>query len=275
MKPTLYIYLLLIILFTACEEELNTSTLNLEAGKAHVTCYISDSKNKVYLHLNMPLDINEPYNPFNTAIGTEPIRDASVFFENSTFNRQLTYNDTIKGYLCDTTDLLIAKGSSFKLRIILNDGSEITSLLTIPYYNNVSYVYTFNYTNFSHYNYTIQIDNSSHEDKYVMFELQRPWKTSNNDTFYLYLENVPIKIVSSQDQIVVSGNVSYQSGNLPLPLIPGYPLYIKSYTITEDLYKYLITVNNNITSGHDLNAEPAPVFSNINGAIGIFGSVMK
>lgn len=275
MKFHLFYLTCFFIICIGCEKELDTRSLTLDAGKANVSCYITDTKNKIYLYLNKPLSIGETYNFFSFNLGNSSIPDAKVFLENANEKRQLLYNDTIKGYKCDTTGLSIVKGNFFKLNITLNDGTELNSFLTIPTFNNVNYTNTFNYVAHSHYDYTININNSSHEDKFIMFELQRPFFFGNNDTMYSFLETIPVKIAASQNVITISETKSLSFALSLGVSIPSYPLYIKNYTITEDLYNYLVSVNNNLSSGNDPNTEPSPIFSNIDGAIGIFGAAMK
>jgi hypothetical protein len=251
-------YTFIIICFCSCEKDAEVKLPKVEE-KLTINCAFSpqDGGIAVYVSLSQPI--------FNTSTSNEPyppITNATVIISSSEGTWTLPYDAHYKTYMIyDTTVLKIRAGMTYYLSVSTPEGKFVKAQTTIPYQNN-----TFSYTTVPNTNTTANIT--------LHATWSDPASSSDYYEFVVRYENFHNHHTFRSDFLTDEGNpggVFKKEVDIQYDPTLNDSIYAGVYTLAPELYKYYDRLDKANNSGGPFS-EPVPMYTNIEGGYGIFGS---
>jgi hypothetical protein len=262
------ILIFILICFSSCDKGFD-QLVEVPAAKPFVTCYLSNSADKIYAYYKTPISVNESGQYGN-------IEDATISIFNGQFSMQMLY-DTIKNvYVLDTVLMPIQRGVNYEINITNSDGTTMYGQTVIPTYLVPPYEYSATH-NSNKYLFTYKFTDPDPGETYYLFQFisKVPCQIIGcTDTVYYTLKSIAVRKketeVSVNNAIVFTVDPNVYNfrrlGN-------SYGMICEAFSINKDMYNYFTSVDANLQI-QSVNSSPAPVFSSFTVGNGIFGPVM-
>jgi hypothetical protein len=254
------IAIFILICCCSCEKDSNIKLPKVEE-KLVINCAISpqDGGVAVYVSLSQPI--------FNTSTSNEPypsITNATVIISSNAGKWTLPYDSFNKAYMIDTTLIQIKAGTTYALSVSTPEGRFVKAQTTIPYQNN-----TLTCTSTPDLKTTNRViihgswsDPANSADYY---EFIVGGKYLNNPNNYGW------SILTDEEN---PGGILKKELDVEYNAMFNDTLHAGVYTLSPELYKYYDRIDKIKNSGGPFS-EPIPMYSNIEGGFGIFGSFNK
>lgn len=280
MYPTRLNFSFVILLFLAlilevsCEKDFKYSG-ELPLNRPSIYCFLndSDSISKVFIKVPITFGMDANYDSSN-------ISDAIVNISDGFNSFNLPFNTLYKYYSISKKKFPIIKGNNYFLNVTTVEGNHLSGSCTIPGTQCPTYQFksSRDSLNFRTFDYSYNFIDSSNQDAYYLLQTYYPLVNNNDTNFNNIFQSIPIKKDKNQNTIsynkhvalsvIAYSNIAYNGHS-----ISGSGLTSSLFLIDENVFKFYITKNENLSSQQLLNPSPAPVFTNINGGYGIIGSV--
>lgn len=275
-KSRISLLSLLLLLFTGCEKNLDSDKVPQFVSKLVITSFLTPGNNinEVVVSANQPLfgDLETENKPGKL----------TGFISDGTKEIKL---DTLDGKLYfSSRDMKIIEGKKYSLRIISDKGMEAKSECMVPWsFNSKAEIDTFSvYKNFNGRIYPVFNtvfsfkDSAGYENYYMVRARQISYKKYSSEG-QTYIYDV---ILGNNIQLYNDGSAG-EDGRIKIPLKIGiHPgsydsSYLKVYLLNTGKPYYLYHKSlENYNDGENPFAEPTPVYSNIEGGLGVFSAYL-
>jgi hypothetical protein len=254
------IAIFIFICFCSCEKDSNVKLPKVEE-KLVINCAISpqDGGVAVYVSLSQPI--------FNTSTSNEPfpsITNATVIISSNAGAWTLPYDSFYKAYMIDTIQLHIKAGTTYTLSVSTPEGKFVKAQTTIPYQNN-----TLSCTSTPDLKTTNSViihgswSDPANSADYYEFIVGRYYLNNSN--------NYKWAILTDEGN---PGGILKKDLDVQYYAMLNDTIYAGLYTFSPELYKYYDRINAVYNSGGPFS-EPIPMYTNIEGGFGVFGSFNK
>ncbi len=271
-----YIFLFVLFAFTNCELVVNID-LPETPPKLVVVSFISpqDTLLRVYVGESVPIfqrgnNVNNP---------PKIIANATVQMISDT--KSVTFIYKKEGYYdIKATNFLIEAGKTYKIEVSTPDGKRAKSKCTIPAQQNTS----------------LQVKLENTQDSYT-YAAQAAWKDEGTENNFYRLMGFGMAYLGPSEPIYYSDDVlmdwrgtdvgrqgtsisirpdfnKYGAGTIPFPDNKEHYMLILLNT-DEAYHKYITTRENAYYNDGNPFAEPIPVYTNIDGGLGIFAGYQQ
>lgn len=271
MLPAKYIPVILFFVFTACETDVRNARIPEYEPELVVSSFLSPSDSVVNVNLSLTRRI------FGDLSDAGPEGDISVFISDGEKEVELKHNGL--HYFAQKTEMSVIPGKTFSLRILSDNYPEITSSCRIPenaglqikadtFYVDVSGPWG----SWKEYRARITFMDQPEKDNYYR-TVARYISYNFPDGFPGYIENEILELENDlvSDKISIQGEeINYEARMYhPGSYADSAFLKIYVYNTAESYYLYHKSL-----MGYDYDqnpfTEPTPVYTNINGGVGIF-----
>jgi hypothetical protein len=273
MKKYLYsIAGLVLIAFPACVSEAEIDLPNSEP-KLVVTSFISpqDTVILVQISKSAPLFKKREISSENVTVA-----DATVHLSDGENQALLDYDKLRWKYFIDASEFPVIAGGTYHLKVATPDGLTAEGTCTVPLNNNTL-----------SFDYEKQIVNRFEKQAYIV---TAKWTSTPQDDYGFRLfgeadftyeyppgqSNVSYTPIVIGDEYVPSSGTIYEKKGTFTLFDEDYDyknITIGLLNVDEHYYRYHTTLR--LYSGDDPFSEPAPIYSNIVGGLGVFGAYNK
>ncbi|HET6225437.1 MAG TPA: DUF4249 domain-containing protein [Bacteroidia bacterium] len=244
----------LISLLTSCEKDADVKLPTVEP-KLVVSCVISPQNPLTQVAVSKSAPI---YNS-NVSATYQAIKGAMVVLSDGSNSWTLPFDSTHQTYALDSFQLKIKANTTYTLTVNTPDGKSVNASTTVPA-QNTTLTYTTSYDS---------LKNKS--------TIHGKWQDPASSGDYYLLEgsqkiNSPFSEWSYLDQVYVSDD---NSGGILSANLEFYSsldsTYLSLSATSAEFYKFFTRIKRGIgISSDDLFSEPVPLYTNINGGLGVF-----
>lgn len=260
-KTAFFSYFIMITGFVSCIKNVDVKIPPVET-KLVVSSFISPQDELIMVSVSTTVPI---YNNPDAFKKYEQVTNATVVISSGSDSWTLPYDALYKRYVLDSSIVHITVGASYRLSVSTPDGKYAEATTTVPHANN-----------------SLTFTTSPDPDDMNLFRVHAQWQDPGASVDYYMVEtrnttNNNINYFSRFEAVKDDEN---QGGILKRTVY--YPYYINKkdtvYTalsvITPELYIYYDRLkrlpNLDGIGTDDLFSEPFPMYSNIQGGLGIF-----
>lgn len=270
----------IVILFTCtlfmagCEKDVDNIKLPTTDPKLVVGCFISPQD--AWIHVTLTRS-NPIFGPGHSSANSQPVTDASVIISNGSSTASIPFQNANELYELSAAAFPILPGQTYTLAVSTPKGENVTGTCTVPFSNLSSMTVDFTDTSAAYSAKKLDVkwtDISSEVNYYRVFGQTVSVDTVNTgDTVYYDMYSITGAIYNDQEK---DGHELYSK-------LEGYGYYEQDYKlIAYDLYILNIDAAyynyqkslQNYTYG-DPFSEPSPLYTNIQGGLGIFAAYQK
>ncbi|MBD2754622.1 DUF4249 domain-containing protein [Spirosoma validum] len=302
MERNVLIYILAIILFTACNslrQEVEPKGLVQEPEKLVVACFISPQDTVLAALVSRTLPVLGTGNQYNTDItnATVTLSDGqrSVILK---LKPSVPNSGIVTSYRANVSELPIVTGKTYKLTVRVPDGREVTGTCTVPesvvlnqitvdsatttdfglsrkeYYARMRWRDPAGQTNFyrvtgnNEFTYTYKTQTSPNGPiRDTTMRMWGDWYFTTGSTL-TDLGRDGQEIISGRGRLAIS--YSWANGKQN----PSFPRQLNAHlmNVDENYYRYHDAVERQNQAGDNPFAEPVPIPTNIQGGLGCFGA---
>jgi hypothetical protein len=256
MKYTAFLLSFILIgLLASCEKDAEVKLPKIDP-KLVVSCIISPQNDRTQVAVSSTAPI---YNS-NVNAYYQAIKGAIVILSDGNTSWTLPFDTLRQTYSLDSFQLKIKGNTDYTLSVSTPDGKSVEASTTVPPQNT-----TFTYTTY--------YDNTKFTDK-----LNGKWQDPVNSTDYYLLEISQKSSFSSSwyyyDEVYMSDEDNLGS-TISATLDFGYTgsdsLFVSLSSISPEYYKFFTRVKRRgFGFDNGVFTEPLPMYTNINGGLGIF-----
>ena len=263
-----YILLIISVGLMSCEQEVKLE-LPTSTPKLVLTSFISPQDTALVAVLTKSTPIFEGRDYY---ANNKNVKDAVVTISSDDEVASLYYNDELGKYISDINGMHIEAGETYFIKATTPEGLTAEGFCTVPQGNNsLNFTYT-----------KIGVTEWGAEE----YVINMHWEASSNDSYafrvYSELETSQVfydDTVTNYSQVYIpepyalKGNDEYsRAGDL---YYHNYDFYRKKIrasllNVDENYYRYHKSVAT--YSGDNPFAEPAPIYTNIKGGLGVFAA---
>ena len=271
-KQFKYIFLLLSIAsLTACESMISDVAVPESKPKLVINGYISTENDTLKVKIQKSRPLYSHSNGYE--YGYPVVTDATVKISDGTKSISLLYNDIEKQYLALTDTFGIEAGQTYHLEVHTSDGEIATASCTIPM-NTPPEIEIINIETYNDYENSEKVvsfrfkDLDGANDYYHVaagMQFSNGFDGKYYDDIYFETGEPFVSDVNKEGgYFIFKTSRLYIQDSVP----PDLQLFIA--VTDENYYNYHRSIYN--YQGDNPFSEPTPVFTNITGGVGVFGS---
>lgn len=278
MKTSIYFIFILGSFFTSCVEK---ADLKISTNRKLVVYGVlspEDTATQFLVFYNKPLGTTVEY-------GIDPvIKDAQLLLKSNTQSFIIPYVPENDAFVLKQSDFKIVAGETYTLEVNDGKGLSVNATTTVPLTQPKNMDYYLDTT------YTIQSENQ----KQLVVKMQWTNTLISSEINYFSYDIITKEEYNSDRSIINNQSKLADNINVADSIIQtiNEPIYNSDYisivnninfgklvmqvnTIDSNLYHYLKYAGSVNEEEFDLIQDPATVFTNINGGLGVFGSCRK
>jgi len=265
-----FLFILFIFLLVRCQKEVTNIKLPETNPKLVAGCFISPQDTLIVVTLTRSNPIfGSGHNSSNNSFVT----DASVIISNGINAVAVPYNNTNWQYELQASAFPVLSGKTYYLNISTPKGENVSARCAVPPSNLSSMTIDFIDTTSSEQKINVKWTDIPNQINYYRVFAQTVMQDSfMNDTTYfeMYSDN-SLQNDNEKDGQEMSSKLNAYSSYGGTNNIIGYDFYLLN--IDEEYYKYYRSLEN--FSYGDPFSEPSPLYTNINGGLGVFAAYQK
>lgn len=257
---------LVLIALPACVSEAEIDLPNSEP-KLVVTSFISPQDTIIWVKVSKSAPLFKKSDVNN--LENIRVTDATVHLSDGENQALLDYDKLRWKYFIDASEFPVIAGGTYQLKVATPDGLTAEGACTVPMSNNTL-----------SFDYEKQIGNRFENESYIV---TAKWTSTPQDDYGFRLfgeaessyEYPPTPIVIG-DEYVPSSGTTYEKKGIFTFFKENYDyknIMIGLLNVDEHYYRYHTTLR--LYSGDDPFSEPAPLYSNIEGGLGVFAAYNK
>lgn len=273
MKKYLYsIAGLVLIAFPACVSEAEIDLPNNEP-KLVVISFISPQDTIIWVEVSKSAPL---FKKRDVSLENKIVADATVHISDGENQALLDYNKLRWKYFIDASEFPVLAGGTYQLKVATPDGLTAEGACTVPMSNNTL-----------SFDYEKQIGNRFENESYIV---TAKWTSTPQDDYGFRLfgeaefsyeyppgeSNVSYTPIIIGEEYVPSSGTMYEKKGILTFFNESYDyknIKIGLLNVDEHYYRYHTTLS--VYSGDDPFSEPAPLYSNIEGGLGVFAAYNK
>jgi len=266
------------IVMTGCKKEVTGVKLPQVNPELVVGCFFSPQDTILVLTLSRSNPVFGTDHNLLTLVNSLVIPDASVILSDGTNSATLTYNFSHYQYELKASLFPIMSGKTYYLNVSTPKGENVSASCTVPLSNLSSF--TVDFVDTASERKVINVkwnDIPSQTNYYRVFGQLVVQDGEEKDTSYNNMrssvtndagrdgQEMSLEMQVRYDMTQTDNGVKYTD------VLIGYDVYLLN--IDAEYYNYQYSLDH--YSGDDPFAEPSPLYTNINGGLGVFGAYQK